>query len=486
MNLDFSQFSKIFLINNKGKLLTEGNFGIERESQRVTSSGDLALTPHPLVFGEKGENPNITTDFSESQIEMITPTFNSIEKVYESLYQIHDNVEKGIGDELLWPLSMPPKLPNEELIPVATFSDSEYGKNMRIYRDGLALRYGKKMQMISGIHYNFSFSDEMIDYLYAQFGNEKDKRLFIDEIYFSIIRNFMRYRWLLIYLFGASPSCHSTYNSVISKEIKIIKDCCPRCIGNFENFNEYATSIRVSRFGYSNTSNHKSDIYFNSLEEYSTKLRTLVATKSAKYSELGLHKNGFQIQLNGNILQKESEFYSSIRPKQNISRDETQLDALEKRGIKYIEVRILDLNPFEKLGLSIEQMNFLHVFMLFCLFENSEFITEEEHEQINLNHHLVSIFGRKEDLLLKKYNEEETTLKLWGSEVFESLLSIAKLIYESTGDDKYLKSVETEKEKLFDISLLPSERIHREMKDNEEDFLEFGTRHAIRHLQINN
>ena len=222
-----------------------------------------------------------------------------------------------------------------------------------------------------------------------------DKRLFIDEIHFGLTRNFLRYRWLLIYLFGASPYCHSTYHSVINKEIGIIKRCCHDCMDIIGNFNQYATSLRVSRFGYSNTLKHDYNIYYNSLDEYSTKIRKMLATENKKYSSLGIYKDETQIQLNGNILQKESEFYSSIRLKQSINSGETQLDALEKRGVRHIEVRILDLNPFEKLGLSVEQMNFLQIFMLYCLFEPSKQITDSEYEKINSNHHHVALIRSK-------------------------------------------------------------------------------------------
>jgi glutamate--cysteine ligase len=482
MNWDFLEISKSFLKDNKGKLLIEGKFGVEKESQRVTPSGDLALTAHPPAFGDKTENPRITVDFSESQIEMITPTYKSVDEVYNELNVINSEVENNIGDELLWPLSMPPKLPAEDRIPIARFSDSEHGKDMQIYRKGLALRYGKKMQMISGIHYNFSFGEGLIEYLYHKYGNGMDKRLFIDEIHFALTRNFLRYRWLLIYLFGASPYCHSTYHSVINKEIGIIKKCCHDCMDIIGNFNQYATSLRVSRFGYSNTLKHV-NIYFNSLEEYSTKIRTMLATENEKYSNFGVYKNGSQIQLNGNILQKESEFYSSIRLKQNTRKGETPLDALEKRGVTHIEVRILDLNPFERMGLSIEQMNFLQIFMLFCLFEKSELITDSEYEKINSNHHHVALYGRKDGLTLQKYDNGSIRLNEWGKDIFERMIDIAELIHKNTGDDKYLKSVTKEYKKLFDVSLLPSERIHREMKENNENFLEFGTRWAINNLE---
>ena len=482
MSWDFSEISESFLKDNKEKLLVEGNFGLEKECQRIISTGDLALTPHPPIFGDKTKNPHITNDFSESQIEMITTPFNSAEEAYESLNTINLEVEKGIDNELLWPLSMPPKLPDEEGIPIACFPGSENGKNMETYRKGLAIRYGKKMQMISGIHYNFSFSEGMINYLYKKFGNKKDKRLFIDEIHFGLARNFMRYSWILIYLFGASPFCHPTYYPVIKKELILIQKCCHDNYEDIiENCIQYATSLRVSRFGYSN-SLKKENMYFNSLEEYSTKLRRMLSTKDENFSKLGIYRNGSQIQLNENVLQKESEFYSSIRLKQPICKGETPLDALEKRGVEYVEVRILDLNPFEKLGLNIEQMNFLQVFMHFCLFEESPQITEGEHAQINLNHHLVSLIGRKEGLKLKKYDGSEISLKSWGEEIFGKLRTIADLMDKSTENNKYSASVEKERQKLFDISLLPSERIKVEMEENNENLLEFGIRYAKNNL----
>jgi len=504
MNWNLSEISKSLLNENKGKLLVKVNFGLEKECQRVRSTGDLALTPHPIEFGDKIQNPQITTDFSESQIEIITSPCNSAEEVYEELNKINTKVEKYIGDELLWPLSMPPKLPNEDDIPIANFSDSENGRYKEIYRKGLALRYGKKMQMISGIHYNFSFGKEMINYLYKKFGNETDKRLFIDKTHFKVARNFLRYSWILIYLFGASPSCHSSYYSVINKEIDLIHKCFPRCakiIGNVNQniespsqskndfshlcvaqMHQYATSLRVSRFGYSNNLKHM-NIYFNSLEEYSAKICKMISTEDDEYSKLGIYKDGSQIQLNGNVLQNENEFYSSIRLKQPPKPGETPLEALENRGVEYVELRILDLNPFEKLGLSIEQMNFIHVFMLFCLFEPSPYITKEEHANINSNHHLVSLFGRKENLILQKYDNSTISITLWAEEIFEKLMSIADLIYTTTGDNKYQTSVEKEHLKLFDISLLPSERINREMKGNNENFLEFGIKKAKNNSQ---
>lgn len=474
MNWNFTEIINMFTDENLSKLLTKGRFGIEREAQRITSEGNLALTSHPTAFGDKAENPRITTDFAESQIEMITPPLESVEEVLNELNSIHNEVADGIGKEMLWPFSMPPRLPEEDDIPVAKFADSEYGKYLNTYRNGLVLRYGKKMQMISGLHYNFSFSDEMLDFLYNNYGEGKLRRDFTDELYFSLIRNFLRYRWLLIYLFGSSPLCDSTYDSVIDKEISQIQKCCPNLVSTFCNMDRNATSLRVSRFGYTDSINPRQNIYFNSMEEYSGKLRHLISTRSKIHSKHGTFRNGFQIQLNGNILQKESEFYSPIRPKQNIGIGETQLSALEKRGIKYIEVRILDINPFSKLGISLEQMHFMQVFMLFCLFEQSDFINEKSFSQISSNHHLAALFGRDETLKLNKYDIGEIPLKTWGSELFIKLRQIASLMDLEIKDGRYFRSVENEFVKLNDISRLPSEIMFREMKEQNYDFVEYG------------
>ena len=221
MNWEMSDVLLLFKSKEKSGLLTKGLFGIEREAQRILASGDLALTPHPAVLGNKATHPRITTDFSESQIEMITSPRKSAEEAFAELYDTHREVEDGIGQELLWPISMPPRLPDEEQIPIAYFCEDESGKRANIYRNGLALRYGKKMQMISGIHYNYSFEPELIDVLYEAFGEGRSRRDFTDDLYFSVARNFLRYRWLLIYLFGASPFCDPTYYSVVKSEIKM-------------------------------------------------------------------------------------------------------------------------------------------------------------------------------------------------------------------------------------------------------------------------
>jgi glutamate--cysteine ligase len=397
-----------------------------------------------------------------------------------SLGSIYSEVAEGIGDELLWPFSMPPKLPPEEDIPIAKFPETDSGRTLNIYRNGLSLRYGKKMQMISGIHYNFSFGDQFIDFLYGKYGDSQSKRDFTDEMYLAVIRNFMRYRWLLVYLFGASPLYDPTYSSVIEKELNAIRKCCPDLALGFEHITKYATSLRVSRFGYSDNADAGQNVFFNSMSEYFEKLRRLMSTKSERYARLGMHKGGEQLQLNENILQKESEFYSSIRPKQNLRQGETPIEALKKRGIKYLEVRVLDVNPFEKLGITLEQILFLQVFMLFCLFERSDFIDEESFSEISSNYHTVALLGRNSELSIYNANGTLVLLRNWGQDVVLKLRQIAALLDHPEGG-KYTRAIDAEAKKLTDLSLLPSEKIYREIRETGLSFKEYGVHLAEAH-----
>lgn len=467
MNWNYEQMYSIFSSKNKEQLLN-GKWGIERELQRVTKEGDLALTPHPPVFGNKLKNKEITTDFAESQMELITPALSSVEEVDGYLKLLHKKAWEGVGDEYLWPLSMPPRLPEEEIIPIARFDDSREGRAAYIYRQGLANRYGKKMQMISGIHFNFSFGEELFGILYREFGGGSSKEVFKDELYYSVARNFLRYRFLLVYLFGASPAFDETYGDVFLRELVKIRKFCPECCKELE---KYATSFRVSRFGYSNPVQGRYRIFYNSMEEYIQGIRTLLNKKSKKYARLG-------VQLNDKILQKDSEFYSPIRLKQIIMPGESQIDALEKRGVEYAEVRILDIDPFTDTGISLTQMRFLQVFLLFCLFDENRPIDYKEMNRINSNHNRIALSGRKPDVLLNRLNRGKISLKDWGEQIFDKLLMLAKLLDNNENKSAYSLSVLNEKNKLEDMSFLPSVKLVNEMYDRKESFIEFGMRKA--------
>jgi glutamate--cysteine ligase len=453
----FDEIARLFSKADKGKLLLQGTWGIEKESQRVSHSGDLALTDHPVVFGDKLRHPTITTDFAESQLELITPPLHSIEEAFRSLGEIHDEVEAGIGDELLWPLSMPPRLPDEALIRIAKFNDTKEGRDKEAYRYSLAERYGKKMQMISGLHVNFSFQEDLLQYIVDSFPRAGSRREVTNYLYFAMARNYLRYRWLLVYLFGASPSIDPTYASVICDELNVIERCCPSCCSIEKDYERYATSLRVSRFGYSNTDQRKYNVSFNGMDEYIATFRSL---------------------LEAGVLQKESELYSSIRLKQTPNPGESTLNAMEQRGVQYAEIRILDLNPFERNGISLQQLYFVHVFMLYCLFEASPPITSRELEKINENHHKVSLFGRKPRLKLYMYPRGQMNLLHWGEQLFAKMMQVASLLDQSAENFNYSTAVRAELAKLHHLELLPSAMIQREMRENGLNYIDYGIRRA--------
>ena len=326
MDWDFSRLTGLFAEEPQRSLLLQGKFGLEKEALRVTPAGDLALTPHPAALGDKQTDPAVTVDFSESQLELITPPCPSLTETYRSLAALQDRVAGLLSDELIWPLSMPARLSSEGEIPLARFDDSPAGHEQALYREGLARRYGKKRQLISGIHYNFSFSPELLDFLQQQFAPQKTEQAFTNAIYGIVARNFLRYRWLYIYLFGASPVFDPTYASVVAQELRTISRCCPDWVPIFETYPAYATSLRVSQFGYSNSLQQKFFVSFNSLSEYISDIRKLMRLKNKRYAELGLSENGKPIQLNFNHIQKESEFYAPLRFKQLATEDETQLN----------------------------------------------------------------------------------------------------------------------------------------------------------------
>ena len=477
MHWNFSKMIDIFSNESDGQLLLNGKWGLEEEALRVTPDGALALTPHPSAFGDKIVNPYVTTDFSESQMELITPAFDTIEGMYSFLGSLKDDVNNALRGEMLWPQSMPGPLPADDLIPIARYGNTDDGKLKEIYRSGLALRYGKKVQMVSGIHYNFSFQDAFWKKLMNDLAITSEKQRFINDAYVGLVRNILRYRWLLIYLFGASPLTDDTYHTDATEKPGI-HNCYKGSVSAFGNCTRHATSLRMSRFGYENGFQGKLSVSYNSLDEYIRDIRNILLTKNESYSKLGLFRDGRQIQLNDHLLQLENEFYSPVRFKQIPENGETQLDALEHRGVDYLELRAFDLNPFDQNGISLEQLYFTHVFILFCLFEPSGNLSIEDVAQIDLNAHKTALTGRSDSLMLNRANGHEVSIQQWGTEITDKLRKIARLLDRSTGDAVYEESVENQYKKIMNNSLLPSSRMIEEMKINNESFVSFNLRKA--------
>lgn len=347
---------QLVMENNLHKDIWKGNFGLEKENNRVDGNGKLALTPHPKAFGSKMENPYIKTDFSESQIEMITPVFESIEEAYQFLETIHDIVTLELNDEYLWPSSNPPALPNDDEIPIALMNDPEQDN----YRLQLAEKYGRKRQLISGIHYNFSFNEEFLKSIYNALHVNKKYKDYKDSIYLKVARNVLKYRWLLIYLTGASPVFNKTY--------------IEKCVQLSEHFDEEScffqnmNSLRNSVCGYRNEK--LLPVSYDSVEEYVRDLQSLVKS---------------------NELLSEREYYSPVRIKPAKGKDVDQ--ALLQDGIAYLEVRMIDLNPLYKIGVSKDSLKFFHLFLIFMMLIEDGPFGEEEQKVAALNHDSLIMKG---------------------------------------------------------------------------------------------
>ncbi|GAA4075410.1 glutamate--cysteine ligase [Amphibacillus indicireducens] len=483
MKLTFNQLVDFFGKDQHYLHLMTGQWGIERETHRINHDGSLALTPNPKKFTSQEASQSITLDFAESQLEFFTEPKDKIEDVIDELDKIYHFTNENINGELMWPFSMPPQLPDEKDIPIASFDYLEDGLDKETYREGLAVRYGKKIQMISGIHYNYSFSDAFIDQLHQTFESELPKQEFIDQLYLRISRNILKYRWLFVYLFGASPVVDQSYRSVFAEKMQAHQSDWFRQTFTQEAIDQYAVSLRTSRFGYSTEIEDKYQISYNQLDEHIDDLREVLSIDNERYQKIGVEKDGKPIQLNTKELQSEAEFYAPIRFRQVQKSGETLLDALENRGIRYFELRLLDLDPFAKLAITKDQMRFTHLFILFCLFEENNQFSQEEQIIANNNHQLISLLGRQPGLKLLDDEENQVDLEVCAKAIFAKLTQIAYLIDRSDSENGYVQLVKQEESKLVNRSLLPSQQIVDDMKNAGESFVEFGTRLAKQYQQ---
>ena len=418
--------------------------GIERETLRTRTGGDLSTDPHPAALGAKLTHPMITTDFSESQLELITSVARSSETALATLDAVHRFVSHNLDDELLWPLSMPCHLPADDEIPLADYGISNLGQLKTTYRNGLGLRYGRSMQTICAIHYNFSFTHEFWREL-ASIEGEEDSANYRTRRYFDLMRNFRRWSWLLIYLFGASPS--------------VARDFAEGKSHDFQDRDEdtlflpYATSLRNGGLGYqSNTQSGRLNICYNSLENYVQTLCEGICTPHPDYAAL----KGAQV--NHNILQSEAEFYSSIRAKCVPPPGANFLRELLQGGVEYIEVRLLDLDPFQPLGISAEQIRFIHTFLLHCLVTDSPFHDDELCENVKLNMADTVTRGRDPALTLRDGGGTRS-LREWGESLLSEMADTANLLDVATGDAGHAESLASQLAKVRDPELTPSARV---------------------------
>ncbi|GAB3777474.1 glutamate--cysteine ligase [Ramlibacter monticola] len=423
--------------------------GIEKESLRAAAGGALALTPHPAALGSALTHPHITTDYSESQLELITGVHASVEQCLGELTHVHQFVYRALGDELLWVSSMPCALPADENIPIGRYGSSNVGRAKSVYRVGLAHRYGRRMQTISGIHYNWSMPGVS------------------DAEYFGLIRNFRRHAFLLLYLFGASPAACASFVTGRKHELQTLSQ------GTV--YMPYGTSLRMGRLGYQSDAQASLAVSYNSLEGYATSLYDALTRPYPAYEAIGIVNPGGEYnQLATSLLQIENEFYGTIRPKRVIRPGERPLHALRERGVEYVEVRLMDLDPFVPIGIKAQTLRFLDVFLLHCLLADSPEDTPQEIAALGRNQHRTAAFGRDPALLLER-DGREVKLTDWGAEVLEQCVPIAALLDSVHATSDYSDALRAGQALLATPDMLPSARVLAAMaRDHDNGFGAFA------------
>jgi glutamate--cysteine ligase len=454
-------------------LLIGGLKGVEKESLRVSRDGEIAQTPHPPGLGSALTHPNITTDYSEALLELRTPPFATIGETLEFLAQLHSFVYTRINGELLWGTSMPCALDGDSSIPIAWYGRSNVGTMKLVYRRGLAYRYGRAMQAIAGVHFNYSMAAAFWPAFQAIENNAQPVQDFISESYFCLIRNFQRLGWLIPYLFGASPAVCKSF----------LQDERPAGFAYYEPgtyYKPYATSLRMSDIGYKNNTQANLKITYDNLAGYVNSLTHAIETSYPGYEEIGIFVDGEYRQLNTNILQIENEYYSFIRPKQIARSGEKPTLALKRRGVQYVEIRALDVDVFEPLGVSEGQLRFLEVFLVFCLLQESPPISAVEQKEFEYNQRMVADYGRDPSLTLQRRGGQQS-LREWATEICNVMRPIAEIFDRGERRHPYVSALKGQLEIIGEPERTPSARVLAEMWKSKESFSHFGLRMSLQH-----
>jgi glutamate--cysteine ligase len=428
--------------------------GIEKESLRSRPDGALAATPHPQALGSALTHPHITTDYSESQLELITGAHADIDGCLDELTQIHQYVYRHIGDEMLWVGSMPCGLPADENIPIGVYGTSNVARAKSVYRMGLGHRYGRRMQTISGIHYNWSLPG--LD----------------NEAYFGLIRNFRRHSFLLLYLFGASPAVCGSF--VAGREHGL------QPLPGGTLYLPHATSLRMGRLGYQSEAQASLAVSYNSLQSYGASLQQALTEPYPPYEAIGIRNIGGEYnQLATSLLQIENEFYGTIRPKRVIFPGERPLHALRERGVEYVEVRCMDLDPFVPVGIEAQTMRFIDLFLMHCLLSDSPPDTPQEIAALGRNQQRVAARGREPGLKLER-GDTEIGLVEWGERIVDEMELLANAMDVALGGRRYRDAWVAASRALAQPEQLPSARVLATMAtDFDDSYLRFTRAHAV-------
>ena len=461
------------LVNSRERAVLQGGLkGVEKESLRVELDGRLALSRHPEALGATLTHEYLTTDYSESLIELVSPAFKHSWELLQFLCDLHQFVYRHIEHELLWATSMPGDLPNDGDIPIARFGRSNIGRMKEVYRLGLGHRYGRAMQCISGVHYNYSFPE----HFWAQLAEVLEERnadsAFISAQYFALLRNYRRYGWLILYLFGNSPALCASF---LQGREHSLRELSPGTL-----YEPHATSLRMSDLGYRNKNQAGVRISVNSLDEYVRDLSAAVTTPHAEYQKIGVKVDGEYRQLNANLLQIENEYYSYIRPKRVARSGEHPSQALRRGGVEYVEFRALDVSAFDPVGVNQNKLRFLEAFAALCVLKQSDPIATHEQDALDANHALVAHRGREPGLQLNRHGRP-IELRSWALELIDSMRGICELLDNGDAQRPYGAALDLQQAKIEDPALTPSARSLKELSATGESFVQFALRMSKLH-----
>lgn len=448
-----------------GNVLHGGLKGVEKESLRVSADGFLSLQPHPTGLGSALTNRYITTDFSEALLEFVTPAFATTWEALQCICDIHQFTYSQLGEETLWSASMPCMIPEDEKIPLAKYGSSNVGRMKTIYRRGLGFRYGRQMQVIAGVHFNYSLPGEFWPVYQQVLGAKLDEEQFRSDQYLGLIRNFRRMGWLVLYLFGASPALCKSFAGAAKAGLQ--------SLSADTYFEPHATSLRMSDLGYNNQNQSKINISLNSLDEYVDDLIKAIRTPEPAYEKIGVKVDGRYRQLNANLLQIENEFYSPVRPKRVARSGEQPTAALRRDGIEYVEIRSLDINLFDPCGINQNTMRFVEAFLIYCLLEDSPKLDKKSLDEITRNHANTAKRGRAPDFRLSR-GGEAVTLQSWAGEILCNVLAVAKVIDKQEANESYADAVRLMQKLVDDPEKTPSARVLADLKETQSGFSEYA------------
>jgi glutamate--cysteine ligase len=462
----FEERVRRLLAADSAKLLAGGRKGLEKESLRVTSNGSISMSPHPHKWGSPLTHPYITTDYSEALSEFITPPYTDVRETVSFLDNVHRFLHQYLpSNEVLWSSSMPCAVSDDSAIPIARYGNSNIGKLKHVYRVGLDYRYGRRMQAIAGVHFNYSLPPDFWPAFQATETDGGGLQDFIDARYFALIRNFRRLGWMIPFLFGNSPAvCESFLGGRTTRFKKLMP-------GTY--YLPYATSLRMSDIGYKNKNQSALLVSHDSLAEYVASLRRALNTPYPEYEAIGLRDGEDYVQLSTSVLQIENEYYSFIRPKRTTQVGERPSAALSNNGVEYVEVRALDVNCLSPTGVDIEQLYFIEAFLIFCLLEDSPSLSVEEMRGIEYNELTVALRGRAPALELV-YQRERRPIKNWSLEICERMQVLCESLDAACGGTDYSAALAHQVAAIRAPDSLPSARVLGALRDSGQQFHAFA------------